>query len=217
MRLNTFPILLLTASLVVLACGMSPGETPLPPVDMPHGLEGVRLGMTIEELSAVRPHLNRDHFGTYIEATDTVEGNELFSFVSFDFTGNRLTRIVLSQTGTPEQVSERCSGLVAGSIAKWGEPAERSIGVVPNHPITHASHEYPLLQWHLPGATIVENCISTVNVRNAPNFYTLALIDPKLSPDKAWKATTRPARDPSEFGRLFAPMLERSPHGPLFH
>lgn len=192
-----------------------------PPVPMPRGFETVRLGMTLEELQAARPEVKRDKFSHHFPmGIETLHGDDYFTDVIYEFSGGRLSKVIFSRAGKPEEIAERCGGLVEGSTIKWGQPAERAIGVIHHHPATQADHEYPLLTWSRPDATIVINCITTVDRPNAPNFYTLAIIDAAIPRDKAWKADVRRDREATdaEFSRLFGDLLrrEKTATTPLF-
>ncbi len=212
-------LILLSLFTLALAAAACAGETPVASTfPMPAGFENVHLGMTFNDLQAARPGLRRDQFAPHYDlAHERLSGDGYFTAATYEFTNKRLAKVVLTRTGTSEEIAGRCAGLIEGTTRKWGEPTDRAVGIIRRHPVTGADYEYPLLTWKRGDATVVVNCITTLDLKNAPNFYTVAIFDPSIPLEKAWKADVLPDSSPAEFDRRFRDLLAPGEtRGPLF-
>lgn len=197
-------------------CALNSPLTATDSASMPKGLENVHLGMTIEELKKGHPSLRHDDFPESPLYEETNLPNEFFSYASYEFEGERLMKITLSQSGDSAGVRDKCPAFFKGAIQKWGADYSKLEGVIENHPVTGETYFYPVLYWEKPEARIAARCVVSSDKKYAPNFYSLAIFSGKLTLAQAVKMKIKDSTTPSELTNVFKEVLAEDVKGPLF-
>lgn len=143
-------------------------------IPMPKGLENVYLGMTLDELKAVRPNLERDDWPYSTMYYEINLKNDFFTFVSYDFSWSKLTEITLSETTTSEDFARvQIPGLVVGCIRKWGTDYILKTSNITRKK-TQKKYLVPLFYW--------DKTTAKIQMRYADTGYEIYIFDPSLDP-----------------------------------
>lgn len=181
----------------------------------PKGLEGVYLGMSLKELQKIKPNIKRDDWPYSQLYFEKGLKNDFFSSVVYEFTDDRLSKIDLSRSGTPDFIKSKMLGIIKGCIKKWGNDYIKKIGVIENHSITKETHYHPIFYWEKPQAKIVMDYIITIDKKFAPNGYSVTIFDPNIPLDRIRKF--KESINVKEFENVFkdVPLAEKY-QGPIF-
>jgi len=183
---------------------------------MPKGLEGIYLGMSLEELKKIKPNLIRGDvwtdFSLYGEAPFYVEENlknNFFSLAYYEISNGKLVEIELEKLGPPDFLKSRVPGLIKGCIKKWGSDYRKRIGMVKNEkPLL-----YPVFSWEKPGAKIIMRYIITSNEKDSPNHFRVFI----FKPERELKLDYKDIADQKELKEVFKDIQATETYtGPIF-
>lgn len=170
---------------------------------MPKGLEGVYLGMSLDDLKKVKPSIKKDDWSYSALYFEKDINNEFFDATSYEFLDNKLVVITLAESGTFDWVKNRIPGLIKGSAKKWGNNYSKKVGVIENDPITKMTHLFPIFYWEKPQGKIIMDYIVTVDKKFAPNGYTIKIYNSRFDLNNVLKVKLKDDSTPQELEMLF--------------
>lgn len=184
-------------------------------LSMPKELENVYLGMSLTELEKVRPTVKKDDLAYKIQTRfETNLDNPFFPYVAYDFSDNKLSKIILSEDGEPDFIQSRILGVIKGGIKKWGKEYIRKTRRVVVNDTTKEQRFFPVFYWEKPQAKIMMTYIITSKEKKN-SHYKLVIFDPKFRLDEIQKF--KEPQEPNEIEDAFKDVgIAESYEGPIF-
>lgn len=143
------------------------------------GFTNLRFGMSVTELHAARPTVQKDDFPSSTLLVEKLASNQTFASVSYDVADQGLWRVTWSRSASADRTIASCQQVFETARQHWGEQFERKVGVIERHPATQERVRFPVVVWTTPQAHAVLTCVVSKSSQPlAPNHINLTVFVP---------------------------------------